>query len=324
MIANRRRDGVAGERDQGRAGDGGAAVPVRPSMAELEAFVRVAEFASFSRAAVVLGVTQPTVSLRVQALEEVLGLRLLHRRQKPLLTEAGRDLFNRARLVIGRLDELASAAADLRTLRRGRLRVGFSTPAFAMPLLQRLVAAHPGIGLATVYDNTAGLMDRLQRCTIDVAVTTLARVPPMVSAALIDRQQLRFCLHASDPWLGDTAADTLLSMPLAAIAERRLIRREPGSTTRLLFERACAEHGIAPADTLDVPTREAVKEAVACGLGVGVVLSGEIGMDPRLRAAAIAGIDAVANVYALVLPEGRALPAVEALLALLPAIASSP
>ncbi len=99
---------------------------------DLRAFVFVIEYGSFSRAAAELGLSQPTVSLRLRHLEERLGLRLLERRHGVVLTPVGRGLYNRARQVLAQLERFERSAEDLAQLRDGRLRVGISTPRFAM------------------------------------------------------------------------------------------------------------------------------------------------------------------------------------------------
>ena len=111
------------------------------TVAALRAFVAVVEAGGFSAAAQMLGLSQPSVSAQVHNLEEACGLRLLHRRGRLELTEDGRTLLVRARLALARVDEFARAAGDLTALRGGRLVLGFSSPAFAMPLLARFSAA---------------------------------------------------------------------------------------------------------------------------------------------------------------------------------------
>ena len=76
------------------------------SLSDVRAFVTVAEARSFSHAAEALGISQPTVSQRIQSLENLYGLKLLDRRGKVRLTECGKEIFNHARLLISRANEL--------------------------------------------------------------------------------------------------------------------------------------------------------------------------------------------------------------------------
>jgi DNA-binding transcriptional LysR family regulator len=75
------------------------------SLAALRCFVAVVETGSLSRAAALLGVSQPTASITLAALERNCDTLLLHRRPRLALTEAGCDMLIRARLVLSRMHE---------------------------------------------------------------------------------------------------------------------------------------------------------------------------------------------------------------------------
>ena len=86
--------------------------------------------------------------------------------------------------------------------------------------------------------------------------------------------------------------------------------------TRLMLEGALAAQGLAPQVRLEVGSREAAREAVAAGIGIGVVLDGELGGDARLAAVPIDAPPILGGVYAVALPESLDLPAVTAFVAL--------
>ena len=275
----------------------------------LRAFVAVVETGSFSRAAQQLGITQPSVSQQVRNLEQACGVRLLNRRGRSLLTQDGRSLLVRARIVLSRLQEFEDSVEELRSLRRGSLSVGFSSPPYAMRLLGRFMQAHPGIDVATRLGNTASLLAEIAECTVDVGIMTLREPNPAFSNTLVARQTLAVWVPADHPWAGKA------SVGVGELRQQPLVVREAGSMTRELFETACAAAGVVPVVRLVVGSREAVKEAAAAGLGLGIVLDGEAGEDRRLAAPRLAGAPAVAGVYAVCLKESLAIPAVAALLA---------
>ena len=108
------------------------------SIGALKAFVTVVDQGSFSRAAAVLGVSQPNISNQINALEQICGVRLLNRRtQNQNLTDAGRELYTRARLVISRVDDFEMTANLFSGLKRGRMSIGFSTPPATMQLISQ-------------------------------------------------------------------------------------------------------------------------------------------------------------------------------------------
>jgi len=276
------------------------------SLNELEAFVAVVEQGSFSRAGLWLGLSQPTVSQRVQTLETECGLRLLDRAHGVRLTASGREIYNKARAVLAGARDIETTAQELGRLARGRLKIGFSTPPIAMRVLATLTAAHPGIEIAARHGNTAELLRMIAKCEIDVGVMTLLEVPESLRADLIAPQRPMLCVPAASPLTGRK------EISLAELVEERLILREQGSLTRRMFEIACEAAGVMPRAALAMPSREAVKEAAAAGLGAGIVLSGEMGDDRRLAEVTISDCPAAGGVYAVGLSETAGLPPVEA------------
>ena len=163
-------------------------------MAARRVFVAGVAPGSFSLAAETMGMSQPNVSFQVVNLEQACGVRLLQRRQPLSLNDAGRDLFVRARLILSRVDEFESSVRDLRDLQRGRLTVGFSSPAAALGLIADFLRAHPGIEVATALGNTESLLADIQNCRIDVGIMTLTEPRPSLTNTLIAEQHLVACL----------------------------------------------------------------------------------------------------------------------------------
>src|SRR6266446_18212 len=117
---------------------------------ELTAFVRAGETGSFSRVARELGVSQPSISRMVASLEARLGVKLLLRTTRQVtLTDAGRVFLERARQILGELDDAENAARGLDSL-RGTLRVALSG-AFGIreviPRLPGFTTQHPKLSI---------------------------------------------------------------------------------------------------------------------------------------------------------------------------------
>lgn len=276
------------------------------SLAALRCFVAVAEGGSLSRAAEHLGISQPTVSVTLAGLERAAGTLLVHRRPRLVLTDAGRDMLVRARLVLSRMQELEGSISAFRALSRGSLAVGFSTPFFAMPMIAAFLREHPEISLRTRLGNTAGLLEALTACQIEVAVMTLVDPVEGMACTKLADQRLVACMPRG-------AAPSRIS--LERLAAGPLVLREPGSMTRLMLERALAERGLVPQVRLEVGSREAAREAIAAGIGLGVVLDGETGEDDRIVVVPIAAPPIGGAVYAVALHESLDLPAVAAFIA---------
>jgi DNA-binding transcriptional LysR family regulator len=116
----------------------------------VRAFVKVAELASFTRAAGQLGLPKSRVSMRVRALEEELGSHLVQRTTRVVhLTPDGESFLARARRLLVEADELSSMFAGPRNL-RGRVRVDLPVTIardVVIPRLPELLAAHPSLEL---------------------------------------------------------------------------------------------------------------------------------------------------------------------------------
>ena len=232
-------------------------------------FSAVAEHGSFSRAAAALRLSQPAVSKSVQELERQLGLALFDRAgRSPRLTEAGQTLFARAKELFGVETVAEEELAALRGIRRGVLRVGASTTVatyFLPQLLARFRQVHAGVVLRVLSANTRAVARNLLEGRLDIAL-----VEGPVSQARI----------SVVPWREDELV--LIAPATHRLVHRKrvhpddlagepFIMREAGSGTRVVAEAALAAHGIRPSATLQFASTEAIKQAVAAGLGLAVV-----------------------------------------------------
>lgn len=117
----------------------------------LRVFLRVAETASFTRAADDLGLRKGRVSLVIRNLETSLGARLLHRTTRAVqMTEEGRALYDRAHELLGAFGELQTMFSDSEASLQGRLIVDLPTElasSVVMPAVPEFLAAHPNLEL---------------------------------------------------------------------------------------------------------------------------------------------------------------------------------
>ncbi len=281
----------------------------------------VVEEGGVTRAAERLGLTQPAVTARMRALEAAVGRALFRRRGNRLaLTEAGAELYEQCRGLLALWDDLASRLQESGRLLRGRLRLGADGPfGGVMELLRRFRGAYPGVVLSLEIGNAARVVEQLAAGVTDAAVVTLERPPGTRWHALrLGEEHLAALLPAGHPLAGRRRLE------LAELAGERLVFREPGSATRTLLEEALAGAGLAPRIVLELGSREAVREAVAAGLGVSAVLSGEQPPDPRLSVVPLAAPTARLGRWLLCLAERRRLRLNEALFALARGLSAGP
>ncbi|MDH3473848.1 MAG: LysR substrate-binding domain-containing protein [Rhodospirillales bacterium] len=280
--------------------------------AQLRAFHAVALAGSYTRASEARHVTQPTLSGQVKALEESYGVRLFERRARGVeLTELGRSLLDITRRFYALEADAEQLLSAARSLTSGQLRVGADAPYHVVPLLAAFNRRHPGIRLSFSFGNSEQVLKDLLERRSEVAV--LAELAPdrRVHAVPFRKDRLVAFVDRGHAWARRR------SLRLEELADQRLVLREPGSITRAIFERALAAQGIVLGPVLEIGSREAVGEAVAAGLGIGVVFESEFGRDPRLHALALRGGALEAVEYAACLEDRRPVRVVRAFFELL-------
>lgn len=274
---------------------------------QLRAFHAVASAGGFTRGAARLGLSQPALTVQVRALEQAYGVELFRRRgQRTELTEFGREVFRQAQQLFARLDDLEQLLGAAGSLRMGRLALGADGPFAVMDLLAAFLQRYPGMRVTMRLGNATRALADLREGHTDVAVLNLIEQGNDLFSRPLLRDRLVMLVKAGHEWAERTAVD------LDELSAAPLILREPGSATRALLADAFAAADLVPRVALELGSREAVREAVLAGLGIGVVFARELVPDPRLQSLAIRGGDLGATVSLVCLAERRELRAVAA------------
>lgn len=268
---------------------------------QLRAFHHVALHGGFSRAAAALGLTQPAISDQVRRLEEAYGVVLFDRRRRQVtLTEAGERLFEITRRLFAAEAEAHELLAERRALRAGRLCLVADSVHHVVAVLRAFRARYPGIELVVRSGNSAAVLAALRDYRAEVGV---------VGGVAAGEDLLALPLSAT-PLVAFVRRDHPLAthprLTLAEVAREPLVLREAGSKTREQIERVAADRGLALVPAIEAEGREAVREIVAAGGGVGIVSAAEFGEDPRLVAIPIADCPAVMEEYLVCLAERAA------------------
>ena len=272
---------------------------------QLQLFRALAATGSVSGAAREAGVTQPTASVHLRELSEEVGLPLYEVIGRTVhLTEAGRELEATARAMHHEWEAFEQKVAALKGTERGKLRVAVvSTAKYFVPrLLGGFCAAHPGVDVALEVLNRDGVVERLRRNLDDLCIMSR----PPTDLALEDKVFLPNPLVAICP-KGHPLARRR-GIELRALAGERFIFREEGSGTRLATEEHFRSHRFRPQVRLVLGSNEAIKEAVAGGLGVAVVSLHALRQAPTpgLAILDVVGFP-IATSWHIVYPNGRRL-----------------
>lgn len=240
------------------------------NVTHLRAFHAVATEGSFSKAARALNVGQPTLSSQVKALEAGYGVRLFDRRGRGVqLTDLGRSLAEVTNRLTSLQEEAEALLSGTENLAHGTLTVGADSPTDAMELLAGLRARFPGLGLKITMGNMESVLADLRDYRVDAALLSNVPIDNQLHAVPFRRAPLVLVARSDHPLAGKER------VTLMELSGHALVLRERRSVTRDLFERAAVRTGLALNDVLEVESREAVRAAVAAGLGAGIVIASE-------------------------------------------------
>lgn len=274
---------------------------------QLRAFHAVATQGSFTKAAKALHVTQPTLSDHVRALEKRYGVKLFKRQGRGVaLTSLGRALLEitrRQRALESEAEQLLSTARGMLT---GQLRIAADSPYLVVPLLGNFSHMHPGVKLSMTFGSTEKVLRDLYTLRADIGVLSENTQDDRLDYFTYRKDRLVVFVPQQHTW------SKRRSVRLEEFKNERLILREPGSITRSIFEQALLQKGIEANIVMDADSREGVREAVAVGLGIGVVFESELGHDSRIHSLSVRDADLNVTEYIACLKETRPVPVVKA------------
>ncbi len=248
----------------------------------LRAFVEVVRQGGFSAAATAIHATQPTISKAVRQLEEELGgpvlQRLGHRVQ---VTAMGELVYRRAIAMLAERDSLISELAELRGLRRGRLRLGLpqlgSSILFA-PLVARYRMLYPDIDIDLAEQGSNRLKQAVLSGELELGAA-LAPIDDVFATQPVRDEPLVVVLPPGHALAGRK------KLKLAALAEENFLMFEAGFALNEMIRNACQERGFLPREAAHSAQPEFIIALVTAGLGIALLprLVAEHQVEPPLR-----------------------------------------
>jgi len=235
---------------------------------QLKVFEAVARHRSFTRAAEELFLTQPTVSMQVKQLSKAVGLPLFEQVGKQLyLTTAGEELYATCHDIFEKISQFEIVVADLKGLKQGGLRLSTITTAkYVIPrLLGPFCQRYPGIDVSLTVTNHERVLENLAHNRDDLYIVSQTPEDVDVSFHPFLENPLVVLAPRSHPLAGEK------NIPLQRLADEPFIMREPGSGTRKAVQDLFERNGISVKVKLDLGSNEAIKQAIAGGLGISVL-----------------------------------------------------
>lgn len=239
------------------------------TLRQLQVFEAVARLGSFTRAAEELYLAQPTVSMQLKKLADTVGMPLFEQNGIRIhLTDTGREVYAACHEVFRAMADLEMKVADLKGVKRGRLRLAVITSAkyLAPHLLGQFGRLYPGIDFSLKVTNRERLLERIANHEDDLYI--LGEPPPglEVDAHPLVPNPLVIMASRDHPLAG------VHNIPLERLLEEPFVLREPGSGTRDALLRLLEKHDLqAPVVRMELSSNESIKQAVVAGLGISVL-----------------------------------------------------
>ncbi len=235
---------------------------------QLKLFLALAETGSVSAAARMMHVTQPTASMQLKEISLSVGVSLFEVISKKVhLTDMGRELAQTARAIVQTWEAFEQGVDSVKGLARGKLRVAVvSTAKYFMPrLIGSFCKKYPEIDVSLEILNRDGVVQRMRENLDDMYIMS----QPPTDLDLNDE------IFMANPLVVIAGTRSTLAkqagVELKSLAEQRFILREQGSGTRMGVDQYLKKNKFRPNIRMELGSNEAIKEAVAGGLGIGIV-----------------------------------------------------
>ncbi len=235
---------------------------------QLEIFACVAKQLSITRAAEFLHLSQPAVSMQIKQIEHLIGMPLLEKNGKKLtLTQAGIILQDYAEKMLASHNVLEQQLAKLAGAEEGHLNLVVPETAnqFVTLVLAQFSKLHPGISFHLEIHNREGLLECIKNHAIDLAIMGQVSLEDDLVAEAFMKNPLVIIAPPDHHLCGKQ------KISLHKLMKNKFVVREPGSGTRIAMQRFFGEHGIHLKTSMEMPSNEAIKQAVSAGLGLGII-----------------------------------------------------
>ncbi|QCU90887.1 LysR family transcriptional regulator [Thiomicrorhabdus sediminis] len=248
----------------------------RVTLRQLQTFEAVARLLSITRAAEEMCVSQPTVSKQIKLLQEEIGLPLIEIIGKKLyLTEAGQELQKTCIDWISSWEFFEQKIANIKGLKQGKLKISTVTTVkyFLPKILGMFCQEYPGIDVSLEVLNRNRVLERLQHNQDDIYIMGVPPDTEDVSAEPFIKNTLVIIAPSGHPLAQQK------NIPVSALENEPFILREQGSGTRLLVEKLFNELNLQLNVRMELGSNEAIKQAVAGGMGLSLLSKSSVNID---------------------------------------------
>ena len=247
---------------------------------QLEYFQMAGKLSNITRAAERLHVSQSTITLAIQRLEEELSMQLFDRSQKHfVLTTEGRIFWDKVTSILLQLQDAVAETQQYRDLQKDTLKIGVPPMigSFLFPgILAAFTAQYPNLQLTIIEEGSKILRQSLERGELDLAIVNLHKAPPLLDTLLISREQLAVCLPPNHPLAAQQ------SIELTQLQGEQFILFKEDAYNRIAVVEACEAKGFTPKVLLSSGQVDTHKELVAKGMGISFLIDKIVAKSKRV------------------------------------------
>jgi DNA-binding transcriptional LysR family regulator len=258
------------------------------TLRQLQIFMVAAEHESYARAAEILHLTQPAVSMQMKRLTEMVNIDLFIKNGRELkLTSAGKTLLPYVRQITQTIREAGEELDAVKGARHGQIKLGMVTTSqyFSPRLIAEFNKRHPEIELDFTIANREDISNKLENNELDLAI--MGRAPRRISVTSEKFYDHPYVIIA--PKSHYLAKQSVIT-PEHLKGESFLVR-ENGSGTRLLLDNFFTEHNIHPPKIHEFTNNESIKQGVMAGMGLAIISAHTIHLEKNINLLSILDID---------------------------------
>ncbi len=239
---------------------------------KLKIFCTVAETKSYTKTSKIVHLSQPAVTLQIQALEEFFEIKLFDKTKGNIvLTPAGKMIYDHAKHILNHYKEIEKDVNKITGMMKGAVTLGASTT-IGNYILPRVISdfkkAHPRIKIKMFVGNTERIEDLLLSGFIDFGMIAGKASKRHVREETIMSDQLTLVVHPKHPLTKKRAISIL------DLTREPFIMREEGSGTRQTIEEFLKYHGLSHNDlhiALVLGSTKSIKTTVEEGTGIALI-----------------------------------------------------
>jgi LysR family hydrogen peroxide-inducible transcriptional activator len=236
---------------------------------QLRDFVAVANLGNFHEAAKQCRVAQPSLSRAIQRLEVEVGEKLFIRlKRRVVLTTAGQLLYQRAKRIIGEMEEAKREVPETSGLRKGVVSVGVLptiAPFFLPRAVSQFTEACPGLEMIIHEDAADDLVRLVDSCELDLAILSVAEAQNHFESRELFTEQLLLAVPSSHPLAVKE------NIQLADLNKERFILMKDGPHPGDHIVNFCKENGVTPQIVLRSSQIETIQSLIMAGLGISLI-----------------------------------------------------